>query len=90
MNVEIILNWRYGVPELSGMYFAAVKYGESAGSFEFINWNESSWDIDSGKEVVAFMELHEFKNQLSIQWPAEHKKQSTAGSESGSDPWAEA
>lgn len=88
MNVEIILSWKYGIPELSGMYFAAVKYGESAGSFEFVSWNESSWDVESGHEVIAFMELHDLKNQLSIKWPAEEAKQ--ARSDSSSDPWAEA
>lgn len=85
MKVEIILNWKYGVPELSGMYFAAVKYGESAGSFEFINCNEGFWDIENGREVVAFMELHELKNQLSIKWPSE--KSGVAGRNDSSDSW---
>lgn len=88
MNVEIVLNWRYGSPELSGMYFAAIKYGESAGSFEFVTWNENSWDIDPEKEVIAFMELHELKNQLSIRWPVAKPEAANLGD--SSEPWEEA
>lgn len=69
MNIEIVLNWKYGHPKLTGMYFAAVKYGEGAGSFEFVNFKDGSWEIDSNSTVIAFMELHELKNQLSIRWP---------------------
>jgi len=69
MNVELILQWNQGQPELQGMYYAAVKYGEAAGIFEFVTWDGNQWNLDNPGEVIAFIDLGSLKNQLNVQWP---------------------
>ena len=86
MNCEIILNWSSGTPELAGLYFVAVKYGESAGEFQFCNWNGEAWELNPEGEVESFIDIQSFKNQMNIKWPKTLHKTNT----SVSDPWEEA
>ncbi|WNO08881.1 hypothetical protein [Teredinibacter sp. KSP-S5-2] len=69
MKAEIILDWDYGTPTLEGLYYAAVKHGEGAGFLEFIEWRNCKWELTNGGEVVAFIDIESFTNQLRIQWP---------------------
>ena len=69
MSNEIILNWCSGKPNLTGLYFVAVKYGEAAGEFQFAEWNSENWELQTKGEVIAYIDIQSFKNQLNIQWP---------------------
>ena len=69
MRTEIILNWEYGNPTQDGLYYVAVKHGESAGFLEFVQWQNQQWLLPSGGEVVAHIGLESLNRQLDIQWP---------------------
>ena len=88
MNVEIILDWKHGEPELSGLYFVAVKYGESAGAYDFIEWNGRAWELESDVEIVGYLDIQDFKKQLNIRWPSPEKKMKKTVSDD--EPWSEA
>ena len=67
MTIE--LSWQKGQPSEEGLYFVAVKLGEAAGTYDFLNWNGEAWEnLDYGN-VVAFVSLQYFKNSLDIEWP---------------------
>lgn len=89
MNCELILNWRIGEPELVGLYFVAVKYGEGAGEFQFVEWNGSSWALEANSHVLAFIDIQSFKNQLSVKWPDSEKAECNSRKVTESAPWEE-
>lgn len=80
MKAEILLEWEYGIPKQDGMYFVAVKHGESAGFQEFARWENDGWALDNGGEVVAFIGVESLNQQLNIRWPDPEPK-SASGSE---------
>lgn len=67
----IELNWRTGMPTEAGMYFVAAELGPAAGVFDFMEWDGAKWDKYPTVEVIGYLGLHEFKDQLSIKWPRE-------------------
>lgn len=67
MTIEV--SWQKGTPSSEGLYFVAVKLGEAAGTYDFLNWNGEAWEnLDYG-DVIAFVSLQDFKNSLEIKWP---------------------
>ena len=81
MKAEIILNWQYGQPTQDGLYFVAVKHGESAGFQEFVLWENNEWQLSNGGDVIAFISLESLSQQLDIQWPAAKASPSDSGQE---------
>ena len=63
------LKWSKGKPSEIGLYFVAVQYGDAAGVFDFIAWDGENWDCNSNENVIAYLSLQDFKNQLDIKWP---------------------
>lgn len=67
--MAIELSWHKGNPSEEGLHFVAVKHGEAAGTYDFLNWNGEAWEgLDFG-DVIAFVRLQDFKNSLDIEWP---------------------
>ncbi|MBU2987157.1 hypothetical protein KO528_17455 [Saccharophagus degradans] len=69
MKAEIILDWDYQPPELDGIYFVAIQYGEGAGMLEFMEFKDGQWSQHNGGEIVAHIDIGKLNNQLSIRWP---------------------
>ena len=89
MSIE--LSWQKGTPSEEGYHFVAVKLGEDAGTYDFLNWNGEVWEnLDNGN-VIAYISLQEFKNSLDIKWPEDseiaHKYKELSSDDS--DLWTE-
>lgn len=69
MKAELILDWDYHSPELDGMYFVAIQYGEGAGMLEFMEFKGGQWSLHNGGEIVAHIDIGKLNNQLNIRWP---------------------
>ena len=78
MKAEIILDWEYGSPKQEGLYYTAIKHGENAGFQEFITWEQNSWQLPNGGQVVAFISIESLNQQLNIQWPKDKPSPSSA------------
>ena len=92
-NLPIKLNWKYKQPSLLGLYFVAVKYGEGAGVYDFLEWDGKKWNTNYAGEVVAYVDLQDFKNSLEVEWPgadsgARGKQKSKKISSDDSEPWS--
>jgi hypothetical protein len=71
MKTELVLDWNTCQPELEGLYFTAVQYGENAGAFDFLEWKEGSWQGIDNQYVIAYVDIQTFKKHLPIKWPIE-------------------
>ncbi|MGI9282644.1 MAG: hypothetical protein ACR2PX_23860 [Endozoicomonas sp.] len=71
MKEEIAFAWNTFQPELEGLYFVAVQFGQNAGTFDFIEWKDGSWHGIEDEYVIAHIDIQSFKKQLSIKWPGE-------------------
>ena len=69
MSIE--LSWQKGAPSEEGFHFVAVKLGEAAGTYDFLNWNGEAWENLNNGNVIAYVSLQEFKNSLDIKWPVD-------------------
>ncbi len=69
MNKTKSLKWKTGTPKIEGLYFVALKLGEAAGHYDFLNWSDNSWELDYEQEVIAFIDYSDFISQLNIEWP---------------------
>ena len=63
------LQWEKSTPKEIGLHFAAVKYGEGAGMFEFVEWVGAQWLTQNEGNVIAFVSLQGLINEISIEWP---------------------
>ncbi|MHA2771915.1 hypothetical protein ACXZ7F_11510 [Vibrio harveyi] len=89
MSVE--LNWEKGLPSFVGMYFVAVKLGAAAGVYDFAQWNGSAWELQIEGDIIAYVDIQEFKNSLDIKWPEDVfiQRELQQLSEDDSDLWSE-
>ncbi|WP_254619924.1 hypothetical protein [Vibrio metschnikovii] len=67
MSIE--LNWKKEQPSFVGLYFVAVKLGPAAGVYDFAEWNGSAWELQIEGDIIAYVDIQEFKNSLDIKWP---------------------
>ncbi len=65
------LKWRTSTRMEAGLYFVAAEYGPATGVFDFIEWDGEKWDTYPTVEIIGYLGLHEFKDQLTIKWPRE-------------------
>jgi len=63
------LTWNKGAPAETGLHFVAVKYGEGAGTFDFVEWDGNRWLTHNEGEVIAFATLQSLIRDLRIEWP---------------------
>jgi hypothetical protein len=63
------LHWEKSTPKEIGLHFAAVKYGEGAGMFEFVEWDGRQWLTHNDGTVIAFTTLQGLLNDIAIEWP---------------------
>jgi hypothetical protein len=67
--MSIQLTWQKGNPTLSGLYFVAIRLGDGAGVYDFLNWSNGHWENLEAGNVIGFVNLQDFKNSLDIIWP---------------------
>ncbi|CAH1531033.1 conserved hypothetical protein [Vibrio harveyi] len=89
MSIE--LNWEKGLPSFVGMCFVAVKLGPAAGVYDFAQWNGSAWELQIEGDIIAYVDIQEFKNSLDIKWPEDVfiQRELQQLSEDDSDLWSE-
>ncbi|WP_250156208.1 hypothetical protein [Vibrio alginolyticus] len=89
MSIE--LNWEKGLPSFVGMYFVAVKLGPAAGVYDFAQWNGSAWELQIEGDIIAYVDIQEFKNSLDIKWPEDVgiERELQQLSEDDSELWSE-
>lgn len=68
------INWFTDEPSEIGLYFVAVKYGEGAGTFDYIEWNGNKWLTEYEGNVIAYTTLEGLIRDSNIEWPEETKK----------------
>ncbi len=84
------LNWDKGTPTKAGMYFVAVEFGPAAGAYDFVEWDGSNWVMNTKGDVIAFVDIGSFIQQVSIKWPGEDKLDYKKGNLSSDDElWEE-
>ncbi|WP_409423557.1 MULTISPECIES: hypothetical protein [unclassified Pseudoalteromonas] len=71
------INWFTDEPSEIGLHFVAVKYGEGAGTFDFIEWNGTEWLTEYEGEVIAYTTLEGLIRDSDIAWPEEIKEVTT-------------
>ncbi|TMN98285.1 hypothetical protein [Pseudoalteromonas sp. S558] len=71
------INWFTDEPSEIGLHFVAVKYGEGAGTFDFIEWNGTKWLTEYEGEVIAYTTLEGLIRDSDIAWPEEIKEVTT-------------
>lgn len=49
----------------------AIKLGEAAGHYDFVNWSDNRWQVDYEEKIIAFIGYSDFFGQLNIGWPGE-------------------
>lgn len=71
------IDWLKGKPEFSGLHFVAVKYGEGAGTFDFVEWDGNKWLTEYEGSVIAYTTLEGLIRGASFNWPeaTEDKKE---------------
>lgn len=67
------INWNKKKPYLIGTHFVAIKYGEGAGTFDFVEWNGDKWVTEFEGEVIAYLTLEELVKNIPFEWPESSK-----------------
>lgn len=63
------INWNKKKPNEIGIHFVAIKYGEGAGTFDFVEWNGDKWVTEFEGEVIAYLTLEELVKNIPFEWP---------------------
>ncbi|EGU57653.1 hypothetical protein VINI7043_07565 [Vibrio nigripulchritudo ATCC 27043] len=86
------LDWKYGKPEVAGIYFVAIKLGEGIGRYDFLLWSGREWETDQKAEIIAFVDADEVKRVLNPKWPekVEGVSYNSTISDSDGELWEEA
>lgn len=63
------LAWQTGTPKKEDLYLVAIKLGEGAGYYAFLDWTGSEWDQTYPENVIAFFPATEFVRKVGVKWP---------------------
>ncbi|TON65411.1 hypothetical protein, partial [Vibrio parahaemolyticus] len=67
--MKTTLNWKKGTPPTPGIYFVALKLGQSIGRYDFMLWSGEVWETDQQVEIIAYVDADDIKTALSPEWP---------------------
>lgn len=68
------INWFTDKPSEIGLHFVAVKYGEGAGTFDFVEWDGRKWLTEYEGNVIAYTTLEGLIRGCDIAWPEDTKE----------------
>jgi hypothetical protein len=72
-NVSIC--WVEGAnPETEGQYFVALRYASGFGSYDVVNWNSETWELDPSAKVVGWVAMADFLKAVNAGWPESDKQ----------------
>jgi hypothetical protein len=63
------INWNKDKPNEIGTHFVAIKYGEGAGTFDFVEWDGNQWITEFEGNVIAYLTLEELVKNIPFEWP---------------------
>jgi len=69
------INWFKNNPSQIGLHFVAIKYGEGAGTYDFLHWDGNKWLTDYDGNVIGYTTLDGLIRDLPIEWPENNSEE---------------